>query len=74
MLIEYDKITLELQLKLPDELIQYEAEVNNELAQEFAFEPVNKNTLKQMDLFIRNWFDSKGIKLPEEKTEKKNEN
>ena len=66
MYVEHDDTTNDLSLKLPQDLTEYFSDLNNDLLDEYGFEPINKNTLQQMDVYIKNWFADKGIELPED--------
>jgi hypothetical protein len=66
MYVKIDKETGELNLALPAQYSQYEAEVSGALYEEYAFEALNNAVLARMDEFVRSWFEAKGIHLPVE--------
>lgn len=63
MLVNIDKKTGELVLKLPDELNKYESELTGELINEFAFESMNPGVLKEIDNYIVKWFKDRNIEI-----------
>ena len=70
MYVTVDKKTNELEITLPQEYNDYFKELNQILMDEFAFEPLSRNTIKQMNSFVIKWFEKKGIKLPEDSERK----
>ena len=64
MYVKLDTRTGELELNLPPHLKEYSPEVKSAIMDEFAFEPINKQALDEMDTFICRWFKDRGIELP----------
>jgi hypothetical protein len=63
MIVTFNKETMELELNLPDELKEYSKDLYAELIDEYGFEPINKNSLEQMNVFVKEWFEKKGIAI-----------
>ena len=66
MYVEFDKEIDELKFNLPQELKAYFSDLNECFLKEFAYEPINKDNIKKMNAYIKEWFVNKGIELPEE--------
>jgi hypothetical protein len=57
-------INQELAIQLPPELKEHTNVLFNDINQEFGFEPLTNDTIKQMNTYVVNWFAQKGIELP----------
>jgi hypothetical protein len=67
--VTVDKESGELGLQLPNGYEKYTDEIRIVLSEEFAFEALTSMTLRNMNQFIINWFENKGITLPAEPAE-----
>ena len=66
MYADFNKETNEIVINLPPGLESFVKELNKDVISEFSYEPVNRETLIKIDIFIKEWFLRRGVELPDE--------
>lgn len=61
--VNYDKASGMIILNLSEENKIYEQELYKELYSIYAFETISVQTLKDINIFIIDWFNQKGINI-----------
>ena len=67
MYAEFDKSTGQFTLRLPDDLKEHFNELYTDVMNEYGFEPMNKDTMIEINNYVINWFSNKEIHLKEPK-------
>lgn len=67
MYVDYDNDINQLVLRIPPEHNSYFEELNFDLMDEYGYDSMNKETIKQMNNYIINWFRERGIELPDDR-------
>jgi hypothetical protein len=63
MIVSIDKKTGDLDISLPVGYEHYGQSLKKALYEEFAFEPLSKMVISQMNQFVENWFKEKGVDI-----------